>query len=212
MATGDKLMTAAEIKAVTDTKLDKASVYNALDKTTSGFALDARKGAALNDSLSATQSGIAIIVSGDMASMAVPVGGYAYIKDNTHGLAEGLYTNTSSAAFPTVGGTADSTVFTAVSGGGLNTIQKSLDRFIGGLTGEMTIPPKAEFTSDIIPFGRTFASTPAVVANVTGYYFPNEMSHIVIKEVSTSGFQFRIRNLLNETWSIRVSWMAYDYT
>ena len=107
-------------------KLDKANVYNGLDKTAAGYALDARQGKVLNDQINATQSGLAIIVDGDTASMAVLVGGYAYIKNNTHGLVEGLYTNTSSGAFPTSGGTADGTVFTAVSGGALNTIQQSM--------------------------------------------------------------------------------------
>ena len=62
------------------------------------------------------EEGIAIIVNGDVASAAVPVGGYAYIKNNTHGLTEGLYTNTGASDFPTTGGTADSTTFTAASG------------------------------------------------------------------------------------------------
>lgn len=63
------------------------------------------------------QHGMAIIVDGDTCATAVPVGGYAYVRNNTHGLAEGLYQNTSNAAFPVSGGTANSTVFTAVSGG-----------------------------------------------------------------------------------------------
>ncbi len=90
---------------------------NNLTTATPGYALDARQGKTLNDAIAATQSGVAIIVNGDTASMAVPVGGYAYIKNNTHGLTEGLYKNTSSSAFPTSGGTANSSVFTAVSGG-----------------------------------------------------------------------------------------------
>ena len=61
------------------------------------------------------EEGIAIIVSGDVASSAVPVGGYAYIRNNTHGLTEGLYTNTGASTFPTSGGTADSTTFTSAS-------------------------------------------------------------------------------------------------
>lgn len=77
----------------------------------------------VDNSLTGTQRGLAIIVDGDLCDVAVPVGGYAYIRNNTHGLAEGLYTNTSASAFPTTGGTADSTVFTAVSGGGLNELR-----------------------------------------------------------------------------------------
>ena len=71
--------------------------------------------AANTASIGHIEEGIAIIVNGDVASAAVPVGGYAYIKNNTHGLTEGLYTNTGASAFPTTGGTADSTTFTAAS-------------------------------------------------------------------------------------------------
>ena len=53
-------------------------------------------------------------MTGDSASAAVPSGAYAYIKNNTHSLADGYYQNTSASAFPVSGGTADSTVFTAV--------------------------------------------------------------------------------------------------
>lgn len=67
------------------------------------------------------EKGIAIIVTGDTAAAAIPAGHYAYIKNNTHGLAEGLYTAV--AAFPTTGGTADSTAFSLVNNGGLNDIQ-----------------------------------------------------------------------------------------
>lgn len=106
--------------------LGQASIYNGLDKQVLGFALDAYQGKVLNDSKTAVQNGLAIIVDGDTASMAVPVGSYAYIKNNVHGLSEGLYTNTSASAFPASGGMADSSVFTPVSGGGLNAIQQSL--------------------------------------------------------------------------------------
>lgn len=82
---------------------------------------------AVDDSLANVQSGLAIIVDGDTCTTAVPVGGYAYIRNNTHGLAEGLYTNSSASAFPTTGGTADGTVFTAVSSGGLNALKTAID-------------------------------------------------------------------------------------
>ena len=70
------------------------------------------------------EKGIAIIVNGDTAAAAIPAGNYAYIKNNTHGLAEGLYTAT--AAFPATGGTANSTTFTPVNVGGLNDIINNL--------------------------------------------------------------------------------------
>ena len=66
------------------------------------------------------KAGIAIIVNGDTATQEVPAGGYAYIKNNTHELTEGLYRNKTTGAFPVTGGTADSTIFESVSNGGLN--------------------------------------------------------------------------------------------
>ena len=70
--------------------------------------------------------GLAIIVDGDTASYPVPVGYYAYIKNNLHGLSEGLYINTSSASFPISGGIADSTVFTKTTMGSLNKLQETI--------------------------------------------------------------------------------------
>ena len=42
---------AEQIKAITDDYLTSGDIYNGLDKTAAGFALDARQGKALNDSL-----------------------------------------------------------------------------------------------------------------------------------------------------------------
>lgn len=71
------------------------------------------------------ENGIAIIVMGDTAASAIPAGNYAYIKNNTHGLTEGLYTAT--AAFPATGGTADSTAFSPVNAGGMNDLKSNID-------------------------------------------------------------------------------------
>lgn len=71
--------------------------------------------------------GLAYIVDGDTATAAVPAGAYAYIKNNTHSLADGYYQNTSASSFPVSGGTADSTVFTAVPAEGvLNELNNKL--------------------------------------------------------------------------------------
>lgn len=71
------------------------------------------------------EKGLAVIVDGDVATVAIAAGHYAYIKNNTHGLTEGLYTAT--AAFPATGGTADSTAFTPVNDGGLNDLKTDVD-------------------------------------------------------------------------------------
>lgn len=75
-------------------------------------------------------AGLAYIVTGDTATAAVPAGAYAYIKNNTHSLADGYYQNTSASAFPVSGGTADSTVFTAVPAEGiLNSLNNNIKFF-----------------------------------------------------------------------------------
>lgn len=71
------------------------------------------------------EKAFATIVNGDTAAVAIPAGHYAYIKNNAHGLTEGLYTAT--AAFPATGGTADSTTFSPVNVGGLNDIQSKVE-------------------------------------------------------------------------------------
>lgn len=87
--------------------------------------------------LSGGADGLAYIVTGDTASAAVPAGAYAYIKNNTHSLTDGYYQNTSASAFPVSGGTADSTVFTAVPAEGVlnalnNNIMQEIDTGTSG--------------------------------------------------------------------------------
>lgn len=72
-----------------------------------------------NSSLDAMQEGLTNIVDGDTTDEAIPAGAYAYLKNNTHGLAEGYYQNISGSAFPTSGGTADITTFAPVSTAGI---------------------------------------------------------------------------------------------
>lgn len=67
----------------------------------------------LSGAIDLIRAGLVILVNGDEASAAIPADGLAYVVNNTHGLAEGFYFNSSGAAFPTTGGTADSDSFTA---------------------------------------------------------------------------------------------------
>ena len=79
----------------------------------------------LDDTTEALENGIAYIVDGDNSTTTIPAGSFAYLKNNTHGLPEGLYTN-ANAPFPSGGGTAaDSNIFIA-SPGALNTLKNSL--------------------------------------------------------------------------------------
>lgn len=135
-----------------------------------------------------TMKSIAIIVSGDRASMAVPVGGYAYIKNNTHGLAEGLYTNTSSAAFPTVGGTADSAVFTAVSGGGLNDFEQISINFIAGTSENYLENTQCVKIGRLCVLSLTAnvlanATTDIVILRIPSNYAPQRIKYFAINAI-----------------------------
>lgn len=97
-----------------------------------------------NDNIANLQEGIAIIVDGDAAAVAVPVGRYAYLKNNTHGLSDGLYKNNSSSAFPVSGGTADSAVFSAVPTGAVNDAVVRYGVEVVELTASLTIDANTE--------------------------------------------------------------------
>ena len=68
----------------------------------------------LSGTIDLIKAGLVILVTGDTASAAVPADGLVYVVNNTHGLTEGFYFNSSGAEFPTTGSTADSDSFTAV--------------------------------------------------------------------------------------------------
>ena len=68
----------------------------------------------LSGTIDLIKAGLVILVTGDEASAAIPADGLAYVTNNTHGLPEGFYFNSSGAEFPTTGGTVDSDSFTAV--------------------------------------------------------------------------------------------------
>lgn len=68
----------------------------------------------LSGTIDLIKAGLVFLVNGDEASATVPADGLVYVANNTHGLTEGFYFNSSGAAFPTTGGTADSDSFTAV--------------------------------------------------------------------------------------------------
>lgn len=100
----------------------------------------AQADSSLSDNIANLREGVAIVVDGDSAAIAVPVGGYAWIRNNTHGLSDGIYKNTSSSVFPVSGGTADSTVFTAVSTGAVNDI-------LAILMNNLTVQRRTDYTA-----------------------------------------------------------------
>jgi hypothetical protein len=118
------------------------------------------------------QLGLAIVVDGDIADMSVPVGGYAYIQNNTHDLVDGLYINVSSAAFPAVGGTANSSVFSSVinDGGALNIPRTKV---VNGTMGAVNVDAKvanypAGYTRD-----NCYVASAYMLYNGSKYPLPN---------------------------------------
>ena len=108
-----------------------------------------------NSSLDAMQEGLTNIVDGDTTEEAIPAGAYAYLKNNTHGLAEGYYQNISGSAFPTSGGTASITTFAPVSTAGiLNSLNNNITKHDFGT--EVQLTNNVEFTAPsdgyIIPY------------------------------------------------------------
>lgn len=79
----------------------------------------------LSGTIDLIKAGLVILVTGDEASAAIPADGLAYVTNNTHGLTDGFYFNSSGVAFPPTGGTADSDSFTAVNNI-LNALQTAL--------------------------------------------------------------------------------------
>ena len=145
-------------------RLSPDDIANNLTTTTPGMVLDARQGKALNDEIDSVseniatlREGVAIIVDGDTASVAVPVGGYAYIKNNTHGLAEGMYKNTSSSAFPVSGGTANSTVFTTVPTGAVNDAVSALNSKLTAMDNNFLVGDVFNILLDISVAGDKYA-------------------------------------------------------
>ena len=116
-----------EINQNVNNKVDRSD-YDATKIPLSGTDSTSVKQALTNvdADIEKTQSGLAVIVDGDTCSVPVPADGYAYIKSNTHGLANGLYKNISGSAFPVSGGIADNTVFSAVPDGGLNDLKNKM--------------------------------------------------------------------------------------
>ena len=135
-------------------------------------------------------TGLAYIVTGDTANAAVPAGAYAYIKNNTHSLADGYYQNTSASAFPVSGGTADSTVFTAVPAEGvLNSLNDKItpelyldEAFVGYYNGQKM------YRKVFAPGSVNVAGTAVQVA--TGLPLPNHIISMQVGAVMGSSGHF----------------------
>ena len=148
-----------------------------------------------SDAIAKLDAGLAIIVTGDSCTTAVPAGGYAYIKNNTHGLTEGLYKNKSSSAFPTSGAQATSTYFEAVSKGGLNALNDrftSLVKIVSGTSEQISISAGQNKWCSVpitVPQGYTAVAVSAI-------YFNGWQSFAIYQNsVSNSMISYALHNL-----------------
>lgn len=151
----------ASVESLDSDKLDKSNVYNGLDKTAFGFALDARQGEVLSDIGSTIQGTLAIIANGD-THIAISSGEYVFVKNNTHGLADGLYQASANVA---ANGAISSSNMTTNSKGGFNAITDtvlSLFDYFSVLQAQLDFDGminaiKARATSDIMTLMTTSA-------------------------------------------------------
>lgn len=164
---------------------------------------------ALNDSLSATQSGIAIIVDGDTVTTTISEGQYVYIKGSTV-LAEGLYTAITAVSFGTViTAQTAATYFTAVSGGGLNAIQQSLAKISIGWYIPTEPVPANEYKDYQIAFGKAYSQPPIVVANCVNYLTPiTEITGPNILSIRHETFIVRYKSSYSEALTPETTWIA----
>lgn len=168
----------------------------------------------INSEIATVADGIAIVAEGDVHA-AITKGQFVYVRNHST-LAQGVYKATAAIGTNAALSTSNLTLDNA---GGLNDLQaqitslnSKLARFLGGETGSISLPANSNYTSDVILFGKTFLHTPTVIASVRGTFNPNEVSHVIVSDASTTGFKFRVRNLYSSELTVKVAWMAYDYT
>lgn len=104
-------------------KLDTANVYNGLDKTAAGYALDARQGKALNDSIAQQAANIGIVETGSTCTHTggIPAGAFVMWQG-------AMYTaDTAISVGETLAASGGSKNLTACPGGGLNEVVKTSD-------------------------------------------------------------------------------------
>lgn len=179
--------------------------------TISPMELTGAQQAQVRDNIAAAdagvESGLAIIVDGDTAAKAVAQGAFAYLKNNTHGLSNGLYK--AKAAFPATGGTADSTAFEAVEDGGLNSLS---DRIL----------PKSYLRRAVISVttasdGSFFTGLNLNESTFVEAHLTNDSSAIYCINYITSvagalyGVVYRASNMspiANTSFSVAITWLS----
>ncbi len=118
----------------------------------------------LNGAINSNEHAIGVVVDGDTASPSgVSAGAYVYVKNNTHGLSDGMYITKT--AFPTSGGTANSSVFEAASYGAMNSATSN----------KVGVPNTTYINSDSYSVSRRFGRIAVAVGsnikptqNITG--------------------------------------------
>ncbi len=114
----------ADIEFTVDTaaSVPFSHIYNGLDKTEEGYALDARQGKALKDEVNIFESGMAIYIEGDEAPETITVGKYLLIRGNST-LPDGIYCSTGVIAS---GGSVTSSKVREVTGGVINDLDSAI--------------------------------------------------------------------------------------
>ena len=161
------------------------------------------------DALDQLADDMAIIVNGNKTAYAsgAAVGQYVLLRNSTiTDRADGMYKAAKAIPYNT---TIDKTYLTAVSGGAINSLSDQIGNIVCGTVEGLSVAGNTNYASNTISFGKTFTSPPSVVASPYISANAQEISHIVISEVTTTGFKFRLRNTYSSTLNdIKVNWIA----
>ena len=126
--------TKASLPTASTTVTGIVQLNNTLTSTSITQALTAAQGKVLNDAISNTQDGLAIIADGNTHS-AIASGQFVYVKNHSS-LADGLY---KAAAAIATNGTLSTSNLTADASGGLNAIKADLDTLNSNIESHLNI-------------------------------------------------------------------------
>lgn len=121
---GGQYYTKTQVDTSLSGKVNTSDIYNGLDQTSSGTALDARQGKSLNEAIANVQNGLAIVANGNTHA-AIGAGQFVYVK-NHNTLSDGLYTNKSGATIA-ANDTLTSSNLQAESSGGFNSLNSKIE-------------------------------------------------------------------------------------
>ncbi len=181
-----------------DKKLNTSNIVNNLSTTSAGYAIDARQGIVVNDSLNLltkTVNGKSPIshASSETIYGVGTTGNYGHIK---------LANNLTTASYQ------NGLALSANQGKALKDLISSFPTFAAGRTSLITVSG-GSYQDVSIVFGKTFNSVPNIYLTFYGYSQNVKFLGLACTEdISTSRGTIRISNAGSSSYSIYVNWLA----